>query len=199
MRLNTRLRYTFKLIVAGDGGVGKTTLVNRYVNGTFCADTRLTVGVEFMVKRLMISGDTIDLQIWDFGGQDRFRFILPAYCRGAHGAIFMYDTTSLMSLYHMEEWMNILRTQGTSFPVVVGGTKIDIPDRRAVSKEEALEVASKFGISEVIEVSSKTGVNVDALFESISTQIIRISQQAHFGRALKTQAPVASVSTSKVI
>ncbi len=192
------MHYTFKLIIAGDGGVGKTTLVNRYISGTFCADTRLTVGVEFMVKRLMIGGDTVDLQIWDFGGQDRFRFILPAYCLGAHGAIFMYDTTSLMSLYHIDEWMKVLRSQSSSIPVVICGTKIDVPNRRAVSKEEALEVASKFGISENIEVSSKTGVNVDALFESICTQMKKITQQSLPDRALRNMAQVPSISTPRV-
>ncbi len=191
------MNYTFKLIIAGDGGVGKTTLVNRYVNGTFIADTRLTVGVQFMIKRLELHGDVIALQIWDFGGQDRFRFILPAYCRGAHGAIFMYDTTSLMTLHHIDEWINVVRSQA-NIPVVASGTKIDLVEDRAFAKEEALEVASQFGITDVIEVSSKTGVNVDALFESICTQMKKITQQSLPDRALRNMAQVPSISTPRV-
>ncbi len=193
------MHYTFKLIIAGDGGVGKTTLVNRYVRGTFTADTRLTVGVQFMVKQLIINGDVIDLQIWDLGGQDRFRFILPAYCKGANGGIFMYDTTSMHSLNHMEEWVNIIRSQGEIYPLVVGGTKVDLVESRAFSREEALEEASKFGISEVIEVSSKTGLNVDALFESICTLMIKNTQSARIDRALSRLTQVESVSTPKEI
>ncbi len=190
--------YNFKLIIAGDGGVGKTTLVNKYVNGTFIEDTRLTVGVQFMVKRLVLNGDTINLQIWDFGGQDRFRFILPAYCRGAHGALFMYDTTSLMSLHHMDEWIEILRSQNKSIPVVAGGTKIDLCEDRAFPKEEAFEAASQFGIINVVEVSAKTGANVDVLFETICSQMIKNTQNAQINRGLPTVAQEANLSIPKV-
>ncbi len=189
------MHYVFKLIVAGDGGVGKTTLVNRFVNGTFHEDFRLTVGIQVAAKREMVNGDTVDLQIWDLGGQERYRFILPDYCKGAHGALFLYDTTSYTSLEHMEDWIKVLRSQGGTFPIVVGGTKIDLPDVRTVPKEEALEVASKFGISEVIEVSSKTGVNVDALFESVCTQMIRFYQQSH--QELRPIAQEPNVSTPR--
>ncbi len=192
----TRMHYIFKLIIAGDGAVGKTTLVNRFVNGTFHEEFRLTVGIQLSAKRQMLNGDMIDLQIWDLGGQERYRFILPDYCKGAHGALFLYDTTSPTSLDHMDDWIKVLRSQGGTFPVVVGGTKIDLPDVRAVTKEEALDMASKFGISEVIEVSSKTGANVDALFESICTQMIRYYQQAH--QELKPVAEVPSESTPRV-
>ncbi len=170
------MHYTFKLIVAGDGGVGKTTLVDRYVNGTFHDDSRITLGVQFMVKRLIIEGNPIDLQIWDFGGEERFRFILPAYCRGAHGAIFMYDITNPASLYHMDEWMKVLRSQGGKFPVVMGGTKADLDDQRKVPTAEAITVAGKFGISSVHEVSSKTGQNVNALFERICVQMMMVTR-----------------------
>ncbi len=166
------MRYTFKLIIAGDGGVGKTTLVDRYVNGTFHDNSRVTLGVQFMVKRLNIDSNPIDLQIWDFGGEDRFRFILPAYCRGAHGAIFLYDVTSPATLFHMEEWLQVLRSQGGKFPVIMGGTKIDLGNSRKVQPAEALEMAHRHGIFDVVEVSSKTGHNVDALFANICASMM---------------------------
>ncbi len=167
------MHYTFKLIIAGDGGVGKTTLVDRYVNGTFHDNSRITLGVQFMVKRLVIDNNAIDLQIWDFGGEDRFRFILPAYCRGAHGAIFMYDTTSPTSLYHIDEWLQVLRSQGGNFPMVVGGTKVDLAGYRKVPLVEAVTVANRSGIANVVEVSSKTGQNVDVLFENLCLQMMK--------------------------
>ncbi len=129
--------------------MGKTSLVNRFVNGIFHEDFPLTVGIQLAAKRQMVKGDAVDLQIWDLGGQERYRFILPDYCKGVHGALFLYDTTSYTTLEHMEDWIKVLRSQGETFPVVVGGTKIDLPDVRTVPREEALEVASKFGISEV--------------------------------------------------
>jgi len=193
------MRYTFKLIIAGDGGVGKTTLVDRYVNGTFHDNSRITLGVQFMVKRLTVDGNAIDLQIWDFGGEDRFRFLLPAYCRGAHGAIFIYDLTNPTSLYHVDEWMQMLRSQGGKFPVIMGGTKADLGVQRKIPTEEANTVASKFGISgPTIDVSSKTGQNVEALFASICTQMIKATQQTPIRAPVPTPAPArvfASVPT----
>jgi len=166
------MRYTFKLIIAGDGGVGKTTLVNRYVSGTFREDSRITLGVQFMVKRLVVNDNPVDLQIWDFGGEDRFRFILSSYCMGAHGALFMYDITNPASLYHMDNWMLLLRSQNGKFPVMASGTKADLNYARKVEMTEAVKITGKYGITEVVEVSSKTGQNVDLLFDGICQLMI---------------------------
>ncbi len=171
------MRYTFKLILAGDGGVGKTTLVDRYVSGTFHENTRLTLGVQFMVKRLTVNNNPVDLQIWDFGGEDRFRFILPSYCMGAHGALFAYDITNPASLYHMDNWMMLLRSQNGKFPVMAAGTKADLSYARKVELAEAINIAGKYGIPEVTEVSSKTGHNVDLLFDGICQLMITQSHQ----------------------
>ncbi len=186
------MRYTFKLIIAGDGGVGKTSLVDRYVNGTFHDNTRITLGVQFMVKRLNADGNTIDLQIWDFGG-DSFRFILPAYCRGAHGAIFIYDITAPDTLYNINEWLPLLRSQGGSFPLVAGGAKADLLGNRKVSLQEAMAVASKAGIANVVEVSAKTGQNVDALFDTTCQQMIKAFRSERAYSYLKPVPQVLNV------
>lgn len=190
------MRYTFKLLIAGDGGVGKTTLVDRYVNGTFRDNTRITLGVQFMVKRLNINDNPIDLQIWDFGGEDRFRFILPAYCTGAHGAIFMYDVTNPSSLYHLNDWLSVLRNKNGKFPIIIGGTKIDLDHNRKIQLEEAVSEANKFGISGVIEVSAKTGQNVDELFYIISEQMMKSCQLKPEIPALNPIAAASKKGTS---
>jgi len=189
------MRYTFKLIIAGDGGVGKTTLVDRYVNGTFHDNSRITLGVQFMVKRLMVDGNPIDLQIWDFGGEDRFRFILPAYCRGAHGAIFMYDVTNPTSLYHVDEWLSVLRSQGGKFPIIMGGTKGDLANAKKVQVEEARSVANRSGILDTVEVSAKTGHQVDVLFEHICSQMMKASRPELTHTAPKPLVQVANLTT----
>ncbi len=190
--------YNFKLIIAGDGGVGKTTLLNRYINGTFLEDFRLTVGIKVVTKHLTRDGDTINLQIWDLGGQERFRIVLPPFFQGAHGVLFIYDTTSSMSLYHIEDWINVLQSRGGNIPIVAGGTKIDLPDVRSVTKEEAVNVLGKFGITEVIEVSSKTGTNVDALFDAICTMMINYINTTQITQAIPpvTQEPKTSIPES---
>jgi len=178
------MRYTLKLLLFGDGGVGKTTLVERYIKGTFKDDTRITIGVQFLVKRLKVNGNEVDLQIWDFGGEERFRFLLPAYCRGAGGGIFMYDITSPGSLLHLSDWLQVVRAQTVNFPILALGTKLDLESQRKVKLEEAIAVAGKNNIPEVLEVSAKTGYNVSLAFDVISKMMIESITQNHFASAV---------------
>jgi len=166
------MHYTFKVIMFGDAAVGKTSLIHRYVTGSFKESTHITIGVEFTVKQIVVDGEPVDLQIWDFGGEERFRFILPAYCMGAQGGVFMYDTTSRASLDHMKDWMAIIREKTSAMPVLVVGTKIDLEDLKAVDPEEASAMGRDFDASDVIEVSSKTGQNVEQVFELVARLMI---------------------------
>ncbi len=167
----------FKLIVAGDGGVGKTTLLNRLFEGKFSEDVRITLGVQFRSHKLSINEKQVDLQICDFGGMECFRHILPGYCRGAHGAIFLYDITSPASLNHLGNWLSVLRSKGGKFPIIVGGTKADLSDSRRVSIEEANALVTMSHIPKVIEVSAKTGQNIKVLFENICVQMMNYARQ----------------------
>ena len=177
------MHYTFKLLMFGDAAVGKTSLIHRYVTGSFKESTHITIGVEFTVKQIVVDGEPVDLQIWDFGGEDRFRFILPAYCIGAQGGIFMYDTTSPSSLNHMKDWMEIIREKTSNLPVLVVGTKIDLEDCKAVDPEEAATVGKDFDAPDVIEVSSVTGQNVEITFETIARLMIDRVKQKNYACA----------------
>ena len=161
-----------KLAVSGKGGVGKTTLVQRYVTGTFNAGTKITIGVDFHTKSLSVDGSDVILQVWDFGGEERFRFILPTYSNGAKGAIFVYDVTNLESLLHAGEWLKLVRSEAGAIPVVMVGTKADLGHLRVVDPAEAEAVAWEFGIAQVFEASSKTGNNVEEVFETITHFIL---------------------------
>ncbi len=91
-------KYILKILTAGEGGVGKTTLLHRYVEGKFSGDTKMTIGVEFFLKEMELDGNQCTLQLWDFGGQERFRFLLDSYVMGAKGALLMFDLTRPMTL-----------------------------------------------------------------------------------------------------
>jgi small GTP-binding protein len=171
------MHYTFKLIIFGDASVGKTSLIHRYVTGSFKESTQITIGVEFTVKQITVDGEPVDLQIWDFGGEDRFRFILPAYCMGAQGGVFMYDTTSPSSLQHMNDWMKVIREKTNALPVLIVGTKVDLEDLKAVDPEEACAIGRDFDAPDVIEVSAKNGQNVEAAFEAIARLMIDRTKQ----------------------
>jgi small GTP-binding protein len=165
---HTERRFVYKLVVAGEGGVGKTTLIIRYCEGVFKHDTRTTVGVGFASKEVKLRGEAIKLQIWDFGGEERFRFILPAYCKGANAAILAFDTTRFQSVKNLPEWVEIIRKNAGNIPIVVVGTKTDLEDKRTVKREEGEAFANKNRLEGYYDVSSKTGLNVDTVFAKVA-------------------------------
>ncbi|HMF29927.1 MAG TPA: Rab family GTPase [Candidatus Lokiarchaeia archaeon] len=158
----------FKLIIFGDGAVGKTTFHQRYITGLFSDSTPITIGVQVGMKEVVVNGIEVSLQIWDLGGEDRFRFILPTYCSGARGAIFMYDITAPHTLTHLAEWMEVIQDRLVGMPLLLLGTKADLAFKRRVYPEEANEAMKRFNFSEAMEVSAKTGQNVNDAFQTIT-------------------------------
>jgi len=162
----------FKLCIFGDGGVGKTTLVNKYLTDVFKGDTSMTIGLDFHIKIIEVDGLKVKLQIWDFAGEERFRFFLPTYMRGASGGIFMYDITRFSSIKNIDKWFNVLKDNTTvikeGMPILLVGGKTDLEYKRAVRGDSALEMAIKHNLQGFIECSAKTGVNVENVFETIA-------------------------------
>ncbi len=108
-----------KLCILGEGGVGKTTLTQRLITGNFNPSTKMTIGIEFQLLKTSIFDPTvpensedapqipIQAQIWDFGGEQRFRFMLPRYCKGAVGGLLLYDLSRFSTTRQIPEWFNI--------------------------------------------------------------------------------------------
>lgn len=162
----------FKVCLFGDGGVGKTTLISRYLTDVFKGGSEITIGVDFHIKKMEIQEKRISLQIWDFAGEERFRFLLPSYVLGASGGIFMFDITRYSSLRNFQDWLNIVR-QGykgplEQIPILMVGSKLDLEYKRAVSRDEAFELAKKNNLFGYIECSSKDGQNVQEVFLEIA-------------------------------
>ena len=167
----------FKVCLFGDGGVGKSTLINRYLTGVFEGGSELTIGVDFHIKKMEVQEKRISLQIWDFAGEERFRFLLPSYVLGASGGIFMFDITRYSSLRNFQDWLNIVR-QGykgplEQIPILMVGSKLDLEYKRAVSRDEAFELAKKNSLYGYIECSSKDGQNVQEVFLEIGRIMMR--------------------------
>ncbi|MHA1670792.1 MAG: Rab family GTPase [Promethearchaeota archaeon] len=162
----------FKICLFGDGGVGKTTLVNRYLTGIFKTDSSITIGVEFHIKKIKVENYSVRLQIWDFAGEERFRFLLPSYVLGASGGIFMYDITRYSSMKNFEDWIEIFKRGFTGkqnqLPVIMVGGKLDLRFKRAVSSKDAFALAKKHNLYGFIESSSKNGQNIEDIFYELA-------------------------------
>ncbi|MFX0030905.1 MAG: Rab family GTPase [Candidatus Hermodarchaeota archaeon] len=162
-----------KVITAGDGGVGKTTLLYRYVEGRFLANTKITLGVEFFLKEINIKGEQINLQVWDFGGQDHFRPLLENYSVGARGALLLFDLTRPSSLENIEQWVNICRGKNPGIPIIFLGTKLDLTEMITVDDKYAKTFPKQYGFFKYLKISSKTGHNVNLAFKLLAKEIIR--------------------------
>ncbi|MFX1455099.1 MAG: GTP-binding protein [Promethearchaeota archaeon] len=161
----------FKILTLGEGGVGKTTLLYRYVEGKFLADTKMTLGVEFFMKELEIEKKKIHLQVWDFGGQEHFRPLLKSYSLGARGALLLFDLTRPSSLDRIEQWVNICRGENPDIPIIFLGTKLDLTESISVDDEFALKFPKKYNFFQYLKISSKTGENVNLAFELLAREI----------------------------
>jgi small GTP-binding protein len=163
--------FRFKHLILGDSTVGKTSLTIKYISGAFLEDLRLTIGVDFYNKTFNYNDKRVRLQIWDFAGEQRFRFLLPKYCKGANSAFFLYDITKPITLEHLPEWISIIRKSEGDIPIVLIGSKLDLREDRKVSREEGEKAASKYNLASYIELSSKTGENVEKAFK-LMTKIL---------------------------
>lgn len=172
----------FKMCIFGDGGVGKTTLINRYITGKFQENFKMTIGVDFYTKDIEVDGNRVQLQIWDFAGEHQFKNLLPNYVIGSSGGIFMYDISRFSSLKNLDEWLKVLKKapgeKDTSMPILLVGGKLDleIEGKRVVEKEYAHEYGKKCNLFDIIECSSLTGTNIERVFDTIARKMLSISE-----------------------
>ena len=169
----------FKLCIFGDGGVGKTTLVNRYLTKVFDEDIKMTVGADFYVKDLEVDGKKVVIRIWDFGGEQRFKVLLPSFAKGADGGIFMFDITRYTSVKNIYDWLSIfeknVREKEINIPIVMVGGKLDLQEKRSVETEDAVELSEKYNLQGYFECSSKTGDKVEDIFESVTRKMMKFT------------------------
>jgi small GTP-binding protein len=169
--------YTFKILLLGDASVGKTSFTKRYCYNLFNPSERLTIGVDFHVKTIKLKDKLVKLQLWDVGGEERFRFLLPTYCLGANAAFLLYDVTRSQTLDDISEWTNIVHQKSGDIPVMLVGAKIDLEvDQREVPREHGIDVAEKNSMASFSEISSKTGQNVNKTFEVLTELVLEKTQ-----------------------
>ena len=162
-------QYFFKIIVAGPGGAGKTSLLQRYVKNTFSNSTKMTIGVDFFLKEVNMNSDAkVSLQIWDFGGQEHFQGLHGDYVEGAKGALLLIDLTQFFHIKKIKKWVDLVRKEREDLPIVFVGNKVDLKDKIMVDDDLLREKIEKYNMETFLKTSAKTGKNVDKAFEKIA-------------------------------
>ena len=167
--------FTFKIVMTGDSGVGKSQLIQRYVNDIFDETHSTTLGVEISTKFLDIDDKKIALSFWDTMGQEQYQSLAPLYYKGASGAILVFDITKRGSFTNITKWNESLNnnSSGTIATLLVGN-KVDLKEQREVSHDEAIKYAEELNYA-YIETSAKNSTNVNRAFELLAKEIYKIN------------------------
>ena len=166
---------TCQILLIGDSLVGKTCLIQRYVNGTFKDDYITTVGLDYHTKLEIINNLNVSVKLWDTAGQERFKALTPSFFRNAEGVVIAYDVTNSESFDNLKFWISSIKTnlfeKNIFIPIIIIGNKIDLEDMREITKDVASAFAkeNKF---KYFETSAKTGEGVDEAFRDLINQVL---------------------------
>ncbi|TXT66965.1 MAG: Small GTP-binding domain protein [Promethearchaeota archaeon] len=164
--------YKVKIVLLGEAGVGKTSLVYRFVQDTFRESYKSTLGVNLLKKDLDIEGyGATSAQIWDLGGQESFKNLRQLYLEGANGALVIYDVTKRKTFDKLDEWISSFRESRGQEPLLLIGNKIDLKQRIQVSEKEGKKYAKEHGVDFLL-TSAKTGNNVEVAFKDLIKKIL---------------------------
>ena len=156
---------SFKLIVIGDSGVGKSCLTTQATKNVFEESYNATIGFEFFTFNIKLNGKIIKLQIWDTCGQELYRSLITNFYRNSSLAIIVYSVTERMTFENVDLWFKELRTHSSpNVKVFLIGNKIDLVDERKIQTEEGEKYAEQYKINKFIEASAKSGFNAKNIF-----------------------------------
>jgi small GTP-binding protein len=167
--------YRFKVILLGEAAVGKTSLLLRYIRNQFAESYKMTIGVDFLSKKLNINDNRVNLTIWDVAGQKRFSFMRKSFYGGSSGALLIFDLTRENTFQYLtRRWYpEMTKFIGNEVPFVLIGNKLDlVKDIGSVINESEAQEFAQSKNSIYIETSAKTGVNVEIAFEELAERMV---------------------------
>ncbi|XP_011454162.1 ras-related protein Rab-35-like [Crassostrea angulata] len=185
--------HLFKLLIIGDSGVGKSSLLLRFSDNTFSGTYITTIGVDFKIRTVDVNGEKVKLQIWDTAGQERFRTITSTYYRGTHGVIVVYDVTSGESFANVKRWLHEIDQNCDVVNRILVGNKDDDSDRKVVLTQDAQRFAEQMGI-QLFETSAKENKNVEEMFLAI-TKLVLATKKEQMKKA--AEQPAESIKLNK--
>ncbi|XP_045606167.1 ras-related protein Rab-23 [Procambarus clarkii] len=175
------LEVAIKVVIVGNGAVGKSSMIQRYCKGTFTKDYKKTIGVDFLERQLSLSGEEVRLMLWDTAGQEEFDAITKAYYRGAQACVVAFSTTDRDSFTAVRKWKKKVEDECGSIPMVLVQNKIDLIDQATVKPDEVESLARELRVR-LYRTSVKEDLNVDQVFNFLVERymaLINTSDETH--------------------
>ena len=163
--------YQFKVLIVGDAVVGKTQIVSRYVKDSFVEEYKYTEGIGLDSKSISFNNKNINLQLYDTSGQERYRTIRQNYYKGSQLIVLVYAINNRNSFEHIPKLVEEVKTQNENAKFLLVGNKLDLEEEREVSTEDAKKYSEENNIG-FIEVSAKTGTNIEKMFNSSLSKLL---------------------------
>lgn len=165
----------FKLVFLGDQGVGKTSIIKRFIFDNFDENNSATIGVDLISKNITVDGKTVRLNLWDTAGQERFRCLIPGYIRDSNVAIIVYDISKKESYTNMQGWLTEVKSQREDDVLIaIVGCKSDLEAKREVTLQEGQAFAEEHKAL-FTEVSAKNGSNINQTFQQVVNQLLGVT------------------------
>lgn len=168
-------KYKFKVVFLGDMGTGKTSLIRRYVKGEFTFNYKATIGVDFATRVVELeNGDCVVLEMWDIAGQERYGSLMSVYCRGAHGAVYVFDCERPETLHNIPKWKKSFEDKSNRLrlPSILCGNKCDLEKKYIEATLDLIVREQELGGGAYFPTSAKENVGIDlALLELVHRMV----------------------------
>ncbi|XP_063701928.1 ras-related protein Rab-23 [Culicoides brevitarsis] len=167
------LETAIKVVIVGNGGVGKSSMIQRYCKGIYTKDYKKTIGVDFLERQIEIEGEDMRIMVWDTAGQEEFDAITKAYYRGAQACVLTFSTTDRASFEAIPDWKRKVEDECGEIPTVLVQNKIDLMEHAVVAFEEVEELSARLKCR-LIRTSVKEDVNVSLVFRYLATKCYQL-------------------------
>ncbi|MFW9941399.1 MAG: Rab family GTPase [Candidatus Thorarchaeota archaeon] len=171
----SEIKYIFKITVAGEARVGKTSLIKKFTQSNFTKDYIKTIGAQLSIYDDVINGDEIKLQFWDIAGQDTFHFLRPSFFNNSKAAIIVYSLEENRlgeeSFKRISDWYNEIMRYCGEIPIILFANKVDLVDEESIDDSEILAIVNKFNLLGYYMTSAKTGKRVIKAFSAIIKEL----------------------------
>lgn len=169
------LELSVKVLIVGNGAVGKSSMIQRYCKGFFTNEYKKTIGVDFLDKKIKVDGHELRLMLWDTAGQDEFATMVRAYYRDAQACVVAFSTTDRDSFNAVENWIAKVESQVGQIPMILVQNKIDLVDKAVVTPDETKALAEKVNLK-FVQTSVQQNYNVDHVFQYLATEFLKRRQ-----------------------